>query len=142
MNFGNALPAQAANTTYYVSMSDGADSNNGLTSSTPFKTIAKVNSLNLQQGDKVLFKCGDVWRGEMLMITKSGVSGNPIAFGSYPDSACANKPILSGTQPIGSWSVYSGNIYVATLSADVSQRHQSTLPQRITSDDGPLAESG
>ncbi|HTP06791.1 MAG TPA: hypothetical protein VMP08_00970 [Anaerolineae bacterium] len=109
-------PVRAANTTYYVSTS-GNDANNGLSTGTPFKTIAKVNSLNLQQGDQVLFKCGDVWRGEMLMITKSGAAGNPITFGSYPDSACANKPILSGTQPIGSWAVYSGNIYVATVSS-------------------------
>jgi uncharacterized repeat protein (TIGR01451 family) len=115
--FSSALPARAANTTYYVSLTDGVDSNTGLGTSTPFKTISKVNSLNLQQGDKVLFKCGDVWRGEMLLVTKSGVAGNPITFGSYPTSDCANKPILSGTQPIGSWSVYSGNIYVATLSA-------------------------
>jgi uncharacterized repeat protein (TIGR01451 family) len=115
--FSAALPARAANTTYYVSMTDGGDSNNGLTTGAPFKTIAKVNTLNLQQGDKILFKCGDVWRGEMLLVTKSGASGNPITYGSYPASDCANKPILSGTQPIGSWSVYSGNIYVATLSA-------------------------
>jgi uncharacterized repeat protein (TIGR01451 family) len=113
----NALPARAANTTYFVSTS-GNDSNNGLTTSTPFKTIAKVNALNLQPGDKVLFKCGEVWRGEMLFVSKSGASGNPITFGSYPDSACDNKPILSGTQLIGGWAA-SGtpNIYVATLSA-------------------------
>jgi uncharacterized repeat protein (TIGR01451 family) len=116
-SFFTTLPARAATATYYVSITDGADSNNGLTTSTPFKTVAKVNALNLQAGDKVLFKCGDVWRGEMLLITKSGASGNPITFGSYPTSDCANKPILSGTQPITGWAVQSGNIYVATLSA-------------------------
>ena len=116
-SFFSALPARAANTTYYVSMTDGSDSNNGLTTSTSFKTIARVNSLNLQPGDQVLFKCGDVWRGEMLLITKSGAPGNPIVFGSYPTSDCANQPILSGTQSVSGWSVYSGSIYVATLSA-------------------------
>ncbi|NTU64452.1 MAG: hypothetical protein HGB05_13900, partial [Chloroflexi bacterium] len=116
-SFFNARPVRAANTTYYVSTS-GNDANTGLTTGTPFQTIAKVNSLNLQPGDNVLFKCGDVWRGEMLMVYESGASGNPITFGSYPDGACANKPILSGTQPIGGWAA-SGtpNIYVATLSA-------------------------
>ena len=115
--FVSAQPARAANTTYYVSTS-GNDTNNGLTTGTPFKTIAKVNALNLQPGDKVLFKCGDVWRGEMLLVYESGAAGNPITFGSYPTSNCANKPILSGTQLIGGWAV-SGtpNIYVATLSA-------------------------
>ena len=78
----------AADTTYYVSSSDGADSNTGLSSGSgpngPFKTIAKVNALALQPGDAVLFKCGDVWRAEMLVINKSGAAADPITFASYP----------------------------------------------------------
>ena len=105
----------AANTTYYVSTTDGNDGFNGLTTGTPFKTIAKVNSLSLQAGDSVLFKCGDTWRAEMLRVEESGTAGNPITFSSYPAS-CANKPILSGAQPISSWSSYATNIYVADLS--------------------------
>ena len=44
--------------------------------------------------------------------------GQPDHIRLVPHSDCANKPILSGTQPIGGWAV-SGtpNIYVATLSA-------------------------
>jgi hypothetical protein len=105
----------AANTTYYVSQTDGDDNFNGLTTGTPFKTIAKVNSLTLQAGDSVLFKCGDTWRAEMLRVEASGAAGNPITFSSYPAS-CAPKPILSGAQPIGGWSSYTTNIYVADLS--------------------------
>jgi len=110
-----APPARAAGTTYYVSTS-GSDSNNGLSESTPFKTIAKVNSLNLQPGDRVLFKCGDTWRAEQLVISKSGTEAAPITFGSYPEG-CVNKPILSGAQPITGWTVHSSNIYVADLTA-------------------------
>jgi uncharacterized repeat protein (TIGR01451 family) len=102
--------------TYYVSSSGGNDGNNGLSESKPFKTISKVNGLNLQPGDQVLFKCGDIWRGEMLTIIKSGTAGQPITFSSYP-AGCANKPIISGAQPISGWSVSSGNIYVADLNA-------------------------
>jgi hypothetical protein len=116
-----ATPLHAANTTYYVSFSDGADSNTGLSStpgpSGPFKTIAKVNSLTLQQGDQVLFKCGDTWQGEMLRIEESGVAGNPITFGSYPTANCANKPIISGSKPISGWSG-GGPIYSANLSSE------------------------
>jgi len=112
-----AGPAWAAGNTYYVSMTDGADSNNGLSTSSAFKTIAKVNSLTLQPGDSVLFKCGDTWRAEMLVIDQSGAAGSPITFGSYPTADCANRPVLSGAQPVSGWSVYSGNIYVADLTA-------------------------
>jgi len=113
-------PLYAADTTYYVSSSDGADSNTGLSSAPgadgPFKTIAKVNGLALQPGDAVLFKCGDVWRAEMLVITRSGTAADPITFGSYP-GGCADKPVLSGAHSISGWTANGGNIYYADLSA-------------------------
>ena len=107
--------APAANT-YYVSSSQGSDSYNGLSASSPFASIQKVNSLALQPGDQVLFKCGDVWRADPLNITRSGSSSQPVTFGSYP-AGCANQPLLSGAQPIAGWSSFSGNIYRANLSA-------------------------
>ena len=115
-----AHPLHAAYTTYYVSSSEGADGNSGLTSSPgsdgPFRTIAKVNGLALNPGDKVLFKCGDTWQGEMLTIDASGTVTDPIIFGSYP-GGCADKPVLSGAEPLSGWTAYSGNIYSADLSA-------------------------
>lgn len=106
-------------TTYYVSNSDGVDTNTGLSqtpgSNGPFKTIGHINSLNLQPGDQVLFKCVDTWQGEQLVISKSGTSTDQITFGSYPTPDCTDKPIISGSLPITGWSVYAGNIYRATL---------------------------
>ncbi|MFZ0548162.1 MAG: choice-of-anchor D domain-containing protein [Candidatus Promineifilaceae bacterium] len=104
----------AGGTTYYVSSSTGSDANNGLAQAAPFATITHVNGLNLQPGDTVLFKCGDTWRTQSLVVTRSGTSGSPITFSSYP-TACANKPIFSGAQSISGWSVYNGSIYVADL---------------------------
>ncbi len=107
---------QALPITYYVSSSAGSDGYNGTSEGTPFATISKVNSLNLQPGDRVLFKCGDTWHGEMLTITKSGSAGQPITISSYP-ADCASRPILSGARPISGWSLYSSNIYAADLGA-------------------------
>ncbi len=92
---------QAAGTTYFVS-NNGDDGDDG-TIAGPFRTIDKVNSLNLQPGDTVLFECGGIWRGEKLMITESGTANSPITFGSYPERNCANKPIISGAYPITGW---------------------------------------
>lgn len=102
---------------YYVSASTGNDSNNGLSAGAPFKSVTKVNSLALQPGDSVLFKCGDVWRADPLTIVKSGASGKPITFGSYPAADCANQPALSGSQPISGWTAQGNAIYAADLSA-------------------------
>jgi hypothetical protein len=102
---------------YYVSSSSGLDTNPG-TQALPFKTIARVNILqnSLNPGDRVLFRCGEVWRGEMLVINRSGAAGNPIQYSSYP-AGCANKPVMAGTQPITGWVPWSGNIYVADLTS-------------------------
>ncbi len=116
-SFGQDNPVLAAGSTYYVSTS-GNDSNTGLSPDKPFKTIGKVNGLALQPGDSVLFRCGDTWRGEMLRITRSGVAGSPITYGSFPEWDCANKPVISGAQPIGEWtSSGTPSIYMANLLA-------------------------
>ena len=69
---------------YYVSSSSGSDSNDGTSEEFPFKTIEKVNSLSLKQGDAIFFKCGDVWAGETITPKYNNSSGDfPIVFSSY-----------------------------------------------------------
>jgi len=116
-NFSVSLVrAMPAAVTYYVSSSTGNDNNNGLTQNSPFASVGKVNSLNLQPGDQVLFKCGDAWRADPLILSKSGTESAQIVFSSYP-AGCSNKPLLSGSRPIGGWVLDSGNIYRADLSS-------------------------
>lgn len=78
--------------TYYVDNVIGNDGNTGLTTSSPWKTIAKVNSAKYQPGDKILFASGRIWR-EGLIPSSSGTSGNPITFGAY---GAGEKPVISG----------------------------------------------
>jgi hypothetical protein len=108
--------ARANATTYYVSSSMGNDGNDGLSQGAAFATIAKVNTLSLQPDDRVLFKCGDTWQAEQLVIRWSGTSSAPIEFSSYP-AGCTNKPVFSGSLPITGWVQDSGNVYRADLPA-------------------------
>ncbi len=96
-------------TTYYVSV-NGNDSNNGTTTSTAFQTITQINSLALQAGDLVLFRRGDIFRGQ-LNIAQSGASRNPIIIDAY---GIGNKPIVSGSVVVTGWTNTSGNIWQAT----------------------------
>ena len=115
--FGVAIPPVVAApnaATYYVSSSAGNDSNNGLSEETPFASINKVNSLSLQPGDRVYFKCGDIWRAEQLILSRSGTESAPIDFSSYP-LGCPNKPVLSGSRSITGWVMDSGYVYRADL---------------------------
>jgi hypothetical protein len=111
-----ALAQSPAAAIYYVSSSAGNDNNNGLSLGAPFATIGKVNGLNLQPGDRVLFKCGDTWRADPLVLGKSGTAAASIEFSSYP-AGCPDKPVLSGSRPIGGWVVDSGSVYRADLPA-------------------------
>lgn len=111
-----ALPPAAGAVTYYVSSSSGNDGNSGTSSGSPFKTIAKVNTLSLGSGDQVRLFCGDIWRAERLVISNSGTAAQPITVTSEP-LACPDRPVISGAQPIVGWSLDpgSGNVYRVDL---------------------------
>jgi hypothetical protein len=119
---GTAAPPSAKPNaaTYYVSSSTGNDSNDGLSEAAPFATISKVNTLDLQPGEGVLFKCGDIWRADPLILNKSGTQSAPIEFNSYP-AGCPDKPVLSGSRGISGWVVDasdgSGKVYQTDLPA-------------------------
>ncbi|HZY25527.1 MAG TPA: right-handed parallel beta-helix repeat-containing protein, partial [Bacteroidales bacterium] len=102
------LHTVASATDYYVS-SAGNDANDGLSPSTSWKTIAKVNSsfINLSPGDRILFNRGDIFYGTII-IGKSGSSGNPITLSAYGTGA---DPVISGFTTLSSWTNEGSNIY-------------------------------
>ncbi len=85
------VPVSAVNTVYYVSYSTGSDSNNGTSSTTPWKTLAKVSSLSFGSGDQILLKCGDEWN-ETLTLNGGGTMSNPVYVGKY---GTGNSPMIS-----------------------------------------------
>lgn len=87
-------------TTYYVSASQGNDTNSGTSETTPWKTITKVNNMTFQPGDKILFKKNDIWVGEALSIISSGTSSNRIVFTAYGTGA---KPIITLREELPGW---------------------------------------
>ena len=112
------ISASVSNAAVYYIASNGNDSNNGLTELTPWRTIAKVNSVmpSITAGSQILFKRGDTFYGG-IVATKSGTSGNEIIFGSY---GSGNIPVISGIKNITGWTNYSGNIYSANFTDTVS----------------------
>jgi parallel beta-helix repeat protein len=105
-----AASLQANATDYYIA-ANGNDHNNGTSSKSPFKTIAKLNTIVLKPGDKILFKRGDTFRGQ-LNIKQSGTASKPITITSYGNGAL---PIISGSEYVNNWSLHKGKIYKAAL---------------------------
>lgn len=73
--------------TYYVSSSEGDDSNDGLSEKTPIKSIERVSKLKLTAGDRLLFKTDDVWYGTITLDLSKGSKENPILISSYGEGS-------------------------------------------------------
>jgi uncharacterized repeat protein (TIGR02059 family) len=101
----------ASATDYYVS-SSGNDANNGLSSSTSWKSITKVNSTFsiMKPGDRILFNRGNIFYGT-LKISKSGLAGSPIVISAYGTGA---KPIITGFTAVSTWTNLGSNIWEST----------------------------
>ncbi|WP_295772276.1 right-handed parallel beta-helix repeat-containing protein [uncultured Mucilaginibacter sp.] len=101
-------------TTYYFSSTAGNDSYTSLEArnpQTPWKSIDKLNSFfkNLNSGDSVLFKRGDVFNGS-IVVTKSGAVFAPICFGAYGNGA---QPQITTLKPVTGWTMVKSGIYEA-----------------------------
>ena len=92
----NPTNTQGAGATYYVS-NTGNDYNSGTSTQNAWRTLEKVNSYSFLPGDKVLFKKGDAWMGQIK--PKSGTSSAPITYGAY---GAGNKPVLHQSVTLGS----------------------------------------
>jgi len=75
-----ALASQAA--TYYVDSAFGEDASRGNRPNAPWQTLKKVNSTEFRPGDRILFRCDSVWRGQ-LAPKSSGAEGKPIVISLY-----------------------------------------------------------
>ncbi len=76
---------------YYLSSSEGKDSNKG-SENAPWQSLKKISKTKLKPGDKILFKKGDVFVGHFV-VNGSGSKRKPILIGSYGEG---NQPIITG----------------------------------------------
>jgi parallel beta-helix repeat protein len=89
---------------YYVSAA-GSDTNDGRTSASPWKTIAKVNAFVFAAGDEIRFHAGDTFYGEITVGQES------LTIGRYGGDA---KPMITGGVDLTGWQPFSGAVYKTT----------------------------
>lgn len=96
----------ATGTTYYVDSKSGSDSNDGTSESKAFKTLDKVNDLDLEPGDTVLLKKGSVFEDQALKFTKedSGTAEAPVKISTYGNG---DRPQIN-TNGHGQWDLNYG----------------------------------
>ena len=76
--------------TYFISP-DGNDQASGLSIKDAWKTLERVNQEKFQPGDKLLFKAGGVWNGQ-LRLQGSGEPEKPIILTGYGGK---NRPVIN-----------------------------------------------
>ena len=75
--------AQSINNTYYIS-NTGNDLNSGTTPEEAWQSVSKVNSMNFEPGDVILFKGGQTFNGNLVFdANDTGSPGNYIQVGSF-----------------------------------------------------------
>jgi hypothetical protein len=92
-----------AQNSYYIDSEYGDINNNGLSQDTPWKSHMRIESANLQPGDRVHFARGSAWIGG-LQINASGSEEQPIVFTNYGEG---ELPKFSNPN----WSDNTGNAF-------------------------------
>jgi hypothetical protein len=105
-----ALPGSA--TDYHVDATTGDDGFDGASPTTAWRSLDRVNAGGLQPGDRVLFKRGETFRGQLQPT--SGTEGDAIVYGAY---GTGEMPKLMGSverNGSASWSSLDGNVWTTT----------------------------
>lgn len=77
---------------FYVDSESGNDASSGHSQKSAWASLEKVNQTEFQPGDKILFKSGSAWNGQ-LELKGSGTADMPILIDKY---GRGNKPTING----------------------------------------------
>lgn len=72
----------ARGATYYIDSNRGHDTDPGTSPEKAWQTLEKVNATVFHPGDRVLFRSGATWRGQLLLKV-SGANGRPLVVDRY-----------------------------------------------------------
>ncbi|NII81132.1 MULTISPECIES: RICIN domain-containing protein [unclassified Pedobacter] len=122
--------------TFYVSSSTGNDNNTGRTPDDPFKSVKKISGMTFSPGDAILFKAGDTWSGDTVLLRPkgSGTVSNPIVIDRY---GTGPAPILSITQ----FQNTTGGVFGVVMLSNQSNWQINNL-SIIANNANPLSYSG
>ncbi|HGX92822.1 MAG TPA: right-handed parallel beta-helix repeat-containing protein, partial [Candidatus Tenderia sp.] len=105
--------------TYFVDAIHGDDTNSGLSTNAPWKTLARFSSVDLSTGDGIRLKRGGEWVGTLDLLA-AGTAEAPITIEPYgegsPPRIMGTKclsPICGNTDTL--WTAEGNNIYRAHL---------------------------
>ena len=81
------------NSSYYIDSENGKDTNNGFSPQTAFKTLSKINTINIKSGDTILLASGLTYNGSLQLKNLKGTENNPVVVSSYGNNN--EKPVIN-----------------------------------------------
>ena len=115
-----------AATTYYVDSRAGDDANPGTEMAKPMRSLGRVNRLKLGPGDRLLFKAGSRYSGQLKPVGR-GAKDAPIRIGRYGEGA---RPQFDGQGNVEQ-AVYIYNMeYVEVEDLEVTNTGPKSQPGR------------
>ncbi len=96
-------------TTYHVDATNGSDRNDGLSSFSAWKTLARATKKALKPGDRLLLSRGSSW-AEPLRLNGQGTPSHPILLAPYgegprPKILVRDEAGISADRPISAWTI-------------------------------------
>lgn len=121
-SYGAEVTFQTTPNIYYVDTTKADNSGDGFSTATAKMdngSAGGVNSLTLNPGDTVKYKCSQTWVNDPLIINYSGSAGSPITITSYSTGA---KPHLQTAVAVDNtaWTDDGGGAYHKTVSSTCS----------------------
>lgn len=119
----NNQPHQSG-TNYYFDADNGNDENDGTSPDKPFRSLAKLASLEVKGGDSILLKSGSIFT-EPLYFEGKGAEGKPIVIGKYGGES---KPHLKGdASELQMVHIYNSE-YIVVRDLEISNKGEKIRP--------------
>jgi len=109
------LQAVDSSTSVFIDSANGSDSNAG-TQAAPWKTLAKLKSVQLAAGQNVFLACSGVWR-ESVALTASNLSSSATITSYGSTCTSSNRPRIVGADNYSGGWTRSGNIWSRAVPA-------------------------
>ena len=120
------LPAFALGADYHVDSQNGDDALDGRSPATAWRTLDKINAATPQAGDRVLFRAGGIWSGQ-LRVTAQGQPGRPVVFQAYGEG---ERPRISTGGAFEDAVLIHNAQHVEVRDLEISNHGESDLPRR------------
>jgi len=113
--------------TYYVNGTSGNDQHKGNSPSTAFRSLIKINSLQLKAGDSLLFRCGTAYNGQF-KVSGMGVPGHPLVISSYGKGV---KPVINGQGNFAAAVLVYNSAYIMIENLEITNKGTSIAAGRM-----------